>query len=340
MEINLISDTVTKPSPGMLNAMMAAEVGDDVFRQDPTINRLEKYCADLFGLEDALFCPSGTMTNQIAIKLHTQALDEMICHSLSHVKLYELGGYSFHSGIAIETIDSEDGKLTAGQIGAVIKPETDWYPRSKLVVIENSGNRAGGNYYTIPEIHPIAALCQNHGLKMHLDGARLFNVLAETGEKPEEYGSLFDTISICLSKGLGAPVGSVLIGSKDDMRYARKLRKIMGGGMRQAGYLAAAGLFALENNLERLSIDNQRARETGSLLEDLEFVKKVLPVYTNIVIFELAGNENADAFCTRLKEKGILAAPMGAKLIRFVFHLDITEEMMPELHAILKSLDR
>lgn len=339
MEINLISDTVTKPSPGMLNAMMTAEVGDDVFRQDPTVNRLEKYCADLFGMEDALFCPSGTMTNQIAIKLHTQALDELICHSLSHVKLYELGGYSFHSRIAIETINTEDGKLTAEQIGAVLKPETDWYPRSKLVVIENSGNRAGGNYYTIPEIRPVAALCRRHDMKMHLDGARLFNVIAETGEKPEDYGSLFDTISICLSKGLGAPVGSVLIGYKDDMRYARKLRKIMGGGMRQAGYLAAAGLFALENNLDRLSIDNLRARETGALLETLGFVSHVLPVYTNIVIFELAGDKTAESFCERLKQKGILAVPMGVKLVRFVFHLDIREEMIPELLTRLKSLD-
>lgn len=339
MVINLISDTVTKPSGEMLEAMFHAEVGDDVFRQDPTVNALEEYAAELFGMEAALFCPSGTMTNQIAIKLHTQALDEVICDKYSHIYLYELGGYGFHSGVAIQLIDGENGKITAEQVRQVVKPEADWLPRSRLVVIENSCNRAGGNYYTLEEIAEIKAVCDEMHMFLHLDGARIFNVLVETGESPKDCGMVFDSISVCLSKGLGAPVGSLLISSADNIARARKLRKVMGGGMRQAGYLAAAGLYALKHNVNRLKTDNQRAREIGMLLTQKPYVARVLPVKTNIVIFDLANGLKAEALADLLKKRGILCVPMGPQTMRFVFHLDITGEMYEELKQTLGSLE-
>ena len=235
--INLISDTVTKPSKEMLEFMFNAEVGDDVFQEDPTVNDLESYCASLFGKESALFCPSGTMTNQIAIKCHTQPLDEVICDHYSHVYQYETGGYAFNSNVAINLIEGKNGKITAHQIESAIKPVFDWLPISKLVVIENSCNKGGGSFYTKEEIEPISKLCKEKGLKLHLDGARLFNVLVKTGESTKEIGNLFDSISICISKGLGAPVGSLLIGNADFIKQGRRFRKVMGGGMRQSGYL-------------------------------------------------------------------------------------------------------
>ena len=243
MQINLISDTVTKPTPAMLQAMMAAEVGDDVFGEDPTVNALEKKGAALFGKEAAIFCPSGTMTNQIAIKCHTQPLDEVICDHYSHVYQYETGGYAYNSGVGINLIAGINGKITASQIDAAIKPIHDWLPLSKLVVLENTANKGGGSYYTLEEVRPIAALCREKGLSLHLDGARLFNALVETGETTQAWGNQFESISICLSKGLGAPVGSLLIGNQAFIKKARRVRKVMGGGMRQAGYLAAAGNF-------------------------------------------------------------------------------------------------
>lgn len=336
--INLISDTVTQPTKAMLNFMMNAEVGDDVFRHDPSINHLENSTAKMFGKEAALFCPSGTMTNQIAIKMHTQALDEMICDHYSHVYQYETGGYSFNSGIAINLIHGQNGKITADQIEAVIKPKADWLPISKLVVLENSCNKGGGSYYTIDEIKPISALCKTKGLKLHLDGARLFNVMVETGETTEEVGSLFDSISICISKGLGAPVGSVLIGNQQDIDRARRLRKVMGGGMRQAGYLAAACTYALENHRNRLKEDNDRAKIIGDALLQCDYVASVRPVKTNIVIFDLKAPQTAAEYLTKLESKGILAAPFGPSTVRFVTHLDFTQDMMDRVLEVIGSL--
>ena len=338
MEVNLISDTITKPTAAMLKHMFEAEVGDDVFKQDPTINALEQKVADLFGHEAALFCPSGTMTNQIAIRIHTQPLDEIICDETSHIYLYELGGYSFISGVSIQIVRGENGIMTADQIKDVIRPEADWYPNSRLVVIENSCNRAGGNYYTIDEIMPIRALCDDHDMALHLDGARLFNVLVETGESPRQYGEVFDTISLCLSKGLGAPVGSVLSGPLDLIKQARKVRKVLGGGMRQAGYLAAAGIYALDHNVERLKIDNDRAKDVGAFLSQMSYVSEVLPVMTNIVIFKLTDAYSPAKFIEILKSKGVLAAPMSHDTVRFVFHLDVTEEMMGRLREVLEGV--
>lgn len=322
----------------MLDAMIHAEVGDDVFRQDPTVHALEEKAAALLGHEAALFCPSGTMTNQIALKLLTRPLDEVICDKTSHIYLYELGGYAFHSGIHINVLDGMHGKITADQVAAAIKPETDWYPTSRLVSLENSCNRAGGTFYTMDEVRPIRALCAEHGMYMHLDGARLFNVIVETGDSAAEWGALFDSVSICLSKGLGAPVGSVLCSSAERIRHARKLRKVFGGGMRQAGYLAAAGIYALDHHIERLKQDNARAKHMSDILKQQAYVEEVLPGGTNIIIFRLTGGRSVNTFIGQLKEHGILAAPMSADTVRFVFHLDITDAMMDRLLYLLQEV--
>ncbi len=337
--INLISDTVTLPGEKMKQFMMQAPLGDDVFAADPTVNELQRYAADLFGMEAALFCPSGTMTNQIAIKVHTQPLDELICDHYSHVYQYETGGFAFHSGISVKLIQGQHGKITAQQIETAIQPTADWLPRTSLVVLENTCNKGGGSIYTLDEIKPIKALCDSRGLALHLDGARLFNALVETKESTVEYGQIFDSISICLSKGLGAPVGSLLLGTKDFIREARRFRKVMGGGMRQAGLLAAAGLFALQNQVERLKIDNDRAKAYGSILSERPFVKEVLPVQSNIVIFELNERGSADKFLKKLENNRILASAFGPETIRFVLHLDISTEMHQRIIEILKTID-
>lgn len=322
----------------MLEAMMGAEVGDDVFKEDPSVNELEAIAAGMFGKESALFCPSGTMTNQIAIKVHTQPLDEVICDHYSHVYQYETGGPAFNSGVSMNLITGEHGKITAEQVEAAIKPDFDWLPRTSLVVLENTCNKGGGSFYTLKEIKPIAELCQNRNLGLHLDGARLFNALVETGETPKEVGSVFDSISICLSKGLGAPIGSLLIGNQSFIKQARRVRKVLGGGMRQAGFLAAAGRFALLNHVERLKIDNERARSIGSLLETLPYVEYVRPVKTNIVIFDVKSPWTAESFLKQLAEKGINAAPFGPQTVRFVTHLDFTADMLAQTIKILENM--
>ena len=337
MRINLISDTITRPTAEMKAFMMAAEVGDDVFGEDPTINRLESVAAQMFGREAALYCPSGTMTNQIAVKLHTQALDEIICEINSHVYQYETSGYAYNARVGINLIQGEYGKITAEQVEKSIKKKYDWLPESRLVVLENSTNRGGGNYYTLDEIRPISDICRTNGLKLHLDGARLFNVLVETGESTRDVGALFDSISICLSKGLGAPVGSLLIGDLSFIQKGRRFRKVMGGGMRQAGIIAAGGLYALEHNIERLKEDNDRAQSIGKILESLDYVEQVKPIKTNIVIFDLK-DESADSFIERLKEVGVNAAAFGPMTVRFVTHLEFDDKQLEDLESILKGL--
>ncbi|WP_353481607.1 GntG family PLP-dependent aldolase [Haliscomenobacter sp.] len=336
--INLISDTVTKPTPGMLQAMMTAEVGDDVFGEDPTVNALEAKAAALFGKEAALFCPSGTMTNQIALKVHTQPLDEVICDEYSHIYQYEVGGYAFNSGIGVNLIKGTNGKITADQLAAAIKPVHDWLPISKLVVLENTCNKGGGSFYTLDEIQPIQKVCQERGLALHLDGARVFNALVETGETTQETGKLFDSISICLSKGLGTPVGSLLIGTKAVIRQARRVRKAMGGGMRQAGFLAAAGIYALDNHVQRLKEDNDRAKELGKVLEKQAYVDNVRPVQSNIVIFDLKAPWTAESYLARLAEEGIKASAFGPKTVRFVTHLDVTADMIDQVVKVIASI--
>jgi len=334
--INLISDTVTKPTKPMLQAMFEAEVGDDVFGEDPSVNALEAKMAAMFRKDAAVFCPSGTMTNQIAIKTHTQPLDELICDISSHVYQYEAGGYAFNSGISINLIEGQNGKINSIQIKDAVKPDYDWLPKSKLVVIENSCNKGGGSYYTLDEISTIRKTCTALNLKLHLDGARLFNVLVETNESCGDIGDQFDSISICLSKGLGAPVGSVLIGDQAFIKQARRYRKVMGGGMRQAGYLAAAGLYALANNVDRLKDDNRNAKILGAHLNQMSYVKNVLPVFTNIVIFEI--EEASATFIPKLAEKGIAAVAFGKHKVRFVCHMEISDEMIEKTMQILTSL--
>ncbi|MBK9488597.1 MAG: aminotransferase class I/II-fold pyridoxal phosphate-dependent enzyme [Haliscomenobacter sp.] len=336
--INLISDTVTKPTPGMLQAMLQAEVGDDVFGEDPTVNALEAKAATLFGKEAALFCPSGTMTNQIAIKVHTQPLDEVICDEYSHIYQYEVGGYAFNSGIGVNLIKGSNGKITAEQVATAIKPVYDWLPISKLVVLENTCNKGGGSFYTLDEIRPIQEVCRERGLSLHLDGARLFNALVETGESTAAVGEVFDSISICLSKGLGAPVGSLLIGSSAFIRQARRVRKALGGGMRQAGFLAAAGIYALDHHVQRLKEDNERAKRLGQVLASQTYVDNVRPVQSNIVIFDLKAPWTAESYLEFLAEHGINASAFGPQTVRFVTHLDVSEAMIDRVLEVIASV--
>jgi threonine aldolase len=335
--INLISDTVTVPTPAMREAMMNAPVGDDVFGTDPTVNALEEMAASMFGKEAALFCPSGTMTNQIAIKVHTRPLDELICDIDSHVYQYETGGYAYHSGVAVNLIQGQYGKITAAQVAAAIKPLYDWLPRTSLVVLENTCNRGGGTYYHLSEINPIRELCQQRGLALHLDGARLFNALVETGDSTRSTGAMFDSISICLSKGLGAPVGSLLLGERDFIREARRVRKVMGGGMRQSGILAAAGIYALQNHVDRLREDHSKARKLGQALEHIPFVENIRPIATNIVIFDVKPPHTAASFVQAMEDKEIKCSAFGQQTVRFVTHLDVTDGMMDQTIAALES---
>lgn len=328
MIVDLRSDTVTKPTPGMLEAMWSAPVGDDVYGEDETVNALEIKLAQLFGMEAGLFCPSGTMTNQIAIKCFTQPMDEVIIDETAHVYRYEGGGIAFNSASSVRLLYGDRGRLTVQDIEPHINPENIHYPRTSLLVLENTVNRGGGSFYTISQIEPIAQLCKQKGLKLHLDGARLFNALVASGDQPKDYGRLFDGISICLSKGLGAPVGSVLLGSKATIQQARRVRKVFGGGMRQAGYMAAAGIYALDHQVERITIDHQHARQLGDALAQQSYVKSLMPVDTNIVIFELDDRVSATDFVQKMADKGVKCSTFGRQLVRFVTHLDVSPDMI------------
>lgn len=319
---------------------MQARVGDDVFKEDPTVNALEAYVARLFGMEAALFFPSGTMANQTGIKLHTQPGDQLICDKFAHVYNYEGGGVSFNSGVSCKLIDGDRGMMTARQVEEGINPP-DFYhsPRTSLVCIENTTNKGGGACWDFEELRRIKEVCDRHGLRYHLDGARIWNALAARDETPEDYGALFDTISVCLSKGLGCPVGSLLLGSREDMDKALRVRKVLGGGMRQAGYLAAAGLFALEHHRDRLREDHRRAAEIGSMLASRDYVSYVAPVETNIVIFELHRDRASDtAMVAALNEKGIRLIGMGQGKLRLVTHLDYTEAMHQYTLSVIEGL--
>lgn len=336
--IDLRSDTVTRPSKAMLDAMMSAPVGDDVFREDPTINELEQYASRLFGQEAGLFCPSGTMTNQIAIKVHTQPGDELICDANSHIYNYEGGGIAFNSGVQARLTTGNEGRLSPELIEPYINNDFDWLTRTTLVSLENTVNRAGGSYYTGGQIKDVHQLCQQKNLKLHLDGARVFNALVETGENPADIGQYFDSISICLSKGLGSPVGSLLLGNKEVIKKARRIRKVFGGGMRQAGILAAAGLYALKNNVQRLREDHAKARVLEAELKKLPFVGSVLPVYTNIVIFTLKAEMPSETFEKKLAEKNIHVSAFGKQTVRLVTHLDFTDNMLGETVKALRGI--
>ncbi len=338
MIIDLRSDTVTLPSPDMKEAMFNAQVGDDVFQDDEAVNELENFGAKMFGKEAAVYCPSGTMTNQIGIKIHANAPGELICDELSHVYKYEGGGIGFNSGLATKLIKGNAGKITAKQIEANINPDDIHFPESQIVSIENTCNKGGGTIYELAELKKIRALCNDKKLKLHLDGARIFNAIVEANYSAKDIGGQFDTISICLSKGLGAPVGSLLLGTKTDIKKARRIRKLFGGGMRQAGYIAAAGTFALKNNINRLTEDHARAKVLGDTLNGLSYVKEVSPVITNIVIFEVIESIDFNLIIQKLADKNIKVVPFGPQQIRLVTHLNFTDEMLDKTVIELKSL--
>lgn len=339
MIIDLRSDTVTKPTQEMLEAMYNAKVGDNVFGEDESINTLEEYAAQLFGKESALFCPSGTMTNQIAIKAHTQPGDEVICDFNAHIYQYEGGGIAFNSGASVRCLNTKDGTFTSKDVAEHIHdPKDVHHPITRLISIENTNNRAGGTIWNFNDIEVLKSLCKENGFAFHLDGARLFNALVETSEKPEDYGRQFDSISICLSKGLGCPVGSLLIGDRDFILKGRRIQKLFGGMVRQGGYLAEAGLYALQHNITRLKQDHVHARSIESILKRCHYVKEVKPVQTNIIIFYVDDRIPVNQFLDKLKEKGVLAIDMGNKMVRFVTHLDVHTEMMDKLENILIHL--
>ena len=340
MFIDLRSDTVTKPSKGMKEAMFLAEVGDDVFGDDPTVIALETKAAGMFGMEAALFCPSGTMTNQLAIRVHTWPGSEVICDKYSHIYLYEGGGVALNSLSSLKLLEGDKGRLTAQQVSDAINNLEDIHqPTTSLVSLENTMNKGGGCYYQLTDIQEIRKVCDEKKLPLHLDGARLFNSLVETNESPLVHGQLFDSISICLSKGLGCPVGSLLLGKKDFVKKARRFRKVMGGGWRQAGFLAAAGIYALENNIERLREDHARAKQIGEILEGLPFVENIYPIDTNIVIFQLPETILASDFVVKMKEHNIGCVVFGKHLVRFVTHLDFTDEHLEEFEKNIRKVN-
>lgn len=336
--IDLRSDTVTKPTAGMLDAMFSARVGDDVFGEDETVRALESKLAAMFNMEAGLFCPSGTMTNQIAIKCFTKPLDEVICDQTAHVYRYEGGGIAFNSQASVRLLNGERGILTPELIEPEINADNIHYPRSSMVVLENTVNKGGGSCYTLDNILPIYELCKHRGLKLHLDGARIFNALTRTGDKAEDYGKYFDGISVCLSKGLGAPVGSVLLASSDTISEALRIRKVLGGGMRQAGYLAAAGIYALDNHVKRINTDHQHAAALGEALKRSVFAENILPVQTNIVLFDVNKNFTAKQVISKLKEAGLLCNSTGPKTIRLVTHLDVSPSLIDKAIEIILNL--
>lgn len=338
MIVDLRSDTVTKPTKAMLDAMFKAEVGDDVFGEEPTINALEEKSAKLFGKEAALFCPSGTMTNQIAIKVHTRPGDEVICDATAHIYNYEGGGISSNSGVQAKLMQGDRGRITAQQVLESINPVYDWLTNTSLVCIENTGNKAGGSFYSLKQMQEVSEVCKKNNLKYHLDGARIFNAIVEANYSAAEVGKLFDSVSICLSKGLGAPAGSLLLGDKEFIRKARRVRKVLGGGMRQVGYLGAAGIYALDNHVNRLKEDHKRAKQLESVLGNLNYVENILPVDTNIVIFNLKANVKPEEFLQKLTSNNIKATSFGKQAIRFVTHLDFTDEMLEKTENVLKTI--
>ena len=339
MTVDLRSDTVTKPTPPMLDAMYAAEVGDDVLGEDPSIAKLEQKAAALLGMDAAVFCPSGTMTNQIGIRVLTEPYDEIICYKGAHIYKYEGGGLMGNSLVSVKLLDGNRGRLTIDEIASGINNFADpHYPRTSVVALENTVVREAGSFYSWDHVKKVSEFARSRGLKMHLDGARYFNALAESGGDSRDTGKYFDTISICLSKGLGAPVGSLILCKKELEHKARRMRKVFGGGMRQAGYLAAAGIYALDNNIPRLKEDHARARELWKVLTTLPYVRSIMPCDTNINIFELQPGLISSKFLEKLAESGVKAGYFSDNQVRMVTHLDFTDAMLEKTIGVLKKL--
>jgi len=335
--IDFRSDTVTRPTPAMMDAMMHAAVGDDVFREDPTVNLLEKTMAEIFGMEAALYCTSGTMSNQIAIACHTRPGDEVICEQEAHVYIYEGGGIAFNAGCQVRTVNGDRGRIRADQILQVINADDVHKARSSLVCLENTSNRGGGSCYAMEEVKKIRQVCDDHVLALHLDGARLFNAMVAQNEKPVDYGNLFHSISVCFNKGLGCPAGSVLLGTNIFINRARRIRKVFGGGLRQSGFYAATALYALENHVARLASDHQHARIVGEALMHHPKVKMVLPVETNLVIFELQEGEDPKNFLAYMREQKILLLTVTPQRLRIVTHLDVHPGMVETFCSLLQK---
>ncbi len=336
--VDLRSDTVTKPTKEMLEEMFKAKVGDDVFNEDPTIIKLEQMAANMFGMQAALFCPSGTMTNQIAINVHCKPGHEVICDKLSHIYNYEGGGIAKNTGASVRLLNGDRGRFTANDVLDNINKDDIHLPLTRMVGVENTSNRGGGCYWDFKELQKIGKVCKQKGLAYHMDGARLFNALVETGDSPQQYGKLFDSISICLSKGLGAPVGSLLLGNLEFIKQARRVRKVFGGGIRQGGYLAAAGIYALTNNINRLKEDHIRANKLAQCVKNLPYVKELLPVDTNIVVFTLKDELKQEDFIEKMKKQGILVVAFGKQTIRLTLHLDISDEKLNKTIEALKKI--
>ena len=324
--IDLRSDTVTRPTPAMRAAMQAAEVGDDVFHEDPTVNRLEERVAALLGKEAALFVPSGTMSNQIAVKTHTQPGDELLCDVNCHIYNYEAGGPAVLSGVTCRTLDGDFGILDVTQLEGQVRPDNEHLVRTRLVCLENTHNRGGGRVYPFEKIEAVRAWARQHGLALHLDGARLWNAVVATGIPAKQWGGLFDTVSVCFSKGLGAPVGSALAGPREFMARARRVRKLFGGGMRQAGVLAAAALHALDHHVERLAEDHRNAQVIARAVADTPGLRLVPPeVETNLIWVEVDRDlGTARDVANALKERGVLVHPAAPQLFRACTHLDVS----------------
>jgi len=337
--IDLRSDTVTQPSEEMRFAMANAAVGDDVFKEDPTVIELEAFGAQLFGKEAALFCSSGTQTNQIAINVHVQPGGEVICHEESHIYKYEGGGIAKNTGASVRLLPGDRGRITAANIARWINPPHDvHFPLTQLVSIEDTANRGGGAVYDTEELARISAFCKAQNLPLHLDGARVFNALAVNQLPAATYGAFYDSISVCLSKGLGAPVGSLLIGSAAFIEKARRVRKVFGGGMRQAGIIASGGVYALKYNVDRLKVDHLHALRLGEALQNCGKIESVLPVQTNIVVAMLKDPEQRDLFIEALKNKGILCMAFGPGMIRMVTHLNVSESDCQYCSEIIEKM--
>jgi threonine aldolase len=336
LPVDLRSDTVTQPTVAMRDAMFSAPLGDDVFGEDPTVNELQQFAADYFGMEAALFCSSGTQTNQIAINVHVKPGGEVICHEDSHIYKYEGGGIAKNSGASVRLLKGNRGRITAAEIEQWIMPDDVHFPVTQLISLEDTANRGGGAVYDFGEIKRISALAKRMNLPLHLDGARLFNALSVNGIPVKTYAAEFDSISICLSKGLGAPVGSLLLGTTAFIHKARRVRKVMGGGMRQAGFLAAAGLHALKNHVERLAEDHEHARLLEQGLLACSWVKTVIPVETNIVVIELNEPEKRDLLIKALLGQQIKTVAFGPGMIRMVTHLDVSRA---EIDYVLSRLN-
>jgi len=339
--IDLRSDTITKPSAKMLDAMLKAKVGDDVYGEDPTVKHLENLVADYFGMDRAMFFPSGTMANQVAIKLHTNPGDQVIAHKYSHVYNYEGGGASFNSGVSFKLLDGEKGIFSTDELTSAINPK-DFYhaPLSKLVSLENTTNKGGGHCWDFNDFESIKKICSDNNLGLHMDGARIWNSIIAKNDNPKLYGNIFDTVSVCLSKGLGCPIGSILVGKKNFIDKAIRIRKILGGGMRQVGYLAAAGLYAIQNNISRLLIDHERAKEISLKFLSKDFIKTINDVETNIIILELNESVQKKTIIDYFSKNEIVFDwfSMGPEKIRIVTHLDYSKDNHNYLMEIVDKL--